>query len=133
MISEPVGGDEDATEHQRAEDTKEQDPVLELPRHREVAEDDRPDEDVVHGQGLLDQVAGEVLLAGLRAVGPPHHRAERGAGGHPDAGPGRSLPYADDVGRAMGEQVDGQHRPDKAEDRQPHPQGNVHDRDRLPV
>ena len=34
--------------------------------HREVGEDQRPDEDVVDAEALLDQVAGEVLAGGRR-------------------------------------------------------------------
>ena len=56
-----------AAEDQRAEDAVEQHPVLVLAGYGEVAEDDREDEDVVDGQRLLDDVAGEVLARRARA------------------------------------------------------------------
>jgi hypothetical protein len=83
-----TGGDECAAEHQGADDAEEQHAVLELPRDGEVGEDDRPDEDVVDGERLLDQIAGEVLLTELGAVQPPDADAERDAERDPDHGPG---------------------------------------------
>lgn len=57
------------TAHEKsAEDAPEQQAVLVERRHREEAEDHRDHEDVVHAGGLLDDVAGQVLL---RAVAAP--------------------------------------------------------------
>ena len=52
---------EHRSEHQRSEDPPEQDPVLVLAGHGEVAEDQSPDEHVVDRQALFDQVPGQVL------------------------------------------------------------------------
>jgi hypothetical protein len=73
----------------------EQHAVLVLPRDREVAEDQRDDEDVVHRQRLLDQEAGVVLGAALRPQEPPdpgpeQHRHRDVAGRQQQA-----LPHAD--------------------------------------
>ena len=84
-------------------DPVEQDPVLVLPGHGEVAEDQREDEDVVDCQRLLDQVAGEVLAPGLGAVGPPHHATEAEAERDPDRRPDRRLLDGDDVRGAVGD------------------------------
>ena len=53
-----------APEHERAEHPPEQDPVLVLLRHREVRQDHGPDEHVVDGETLLDDVPGDVLAGG---------------------------------------------------------------------
>jgi hypothetical protein len=106
---------------------QEQHPVLQLPGDGEEGEDDGPDEDVVHGQGLLDQVAGEVLLAELCPVGPPDPGAEADADRDPHRGPQRRLADADHVRVAVGEQVDGEHGDDAAQHGEPQPQGDVHD------
>ena len=62
-----AGGDEDRAEHDGAHDAPEQDAVLVLLGHGEVPEQHREQEDVVHRERLLDEVAGEVLAAGLGA------------------------------------------------------------------
>ncbi|MCB5280995.1 hypothetical protein BJQ89_00729 [Arthrobacter sp. ES1] len=80
-------GDENATEDQRAEDPEEQDPVLVFAGYREVREDNCPDEHVIDGEGFLDQVAGEVLLAKLLAVNLPDQGAETNPDNNPDRGP----------------------------------------------
>ena len=122
-----AGGDEHPAKDQRAEDPEEQHPVLVLPRDDEVAEDDRPDEHVVHRQRLLDEVAGEVLLARLGAVEAPDEGAERDAERHPDDRPQRRLTHPDDMGAPMGEEVDSEHGDDDSEHRGPHPERDIHD------
>jgi hypothetical protein len=59
--------------------------------------DDRPDEDVVHGQVLLDHLSGDVPLTRSGAVGRP----DPGAGGHTDRHPDRRLQHAGDVRLAV--------------------------------
>jgi len=61
-------GDHHAAHHERAEDAPEEDAMLVLRRDGEVAEDHGDDEDVVHREGLLDEVAGEEELGGFEAV-----------------------------------------------------------------
>ena len=79
-----AGEDEHQPQHQRAEDAPEQHPVLVLARHDEVAEDQRPHEDVVDAEALLDQVAGVVLARRLAAVDRPDDQPEGEADADPD-------------------------------------------------
>jgi hypothetical protein len=60
--------DHDAAQHDHRDDAPDQGAVLVLPRDREEGEDQADDEDVVDGQRLLDEEAGEVGQAGMRAV-----------------------------------------------------------------
>lgn len=77
---------------------EEQHPVLVLPGYGEVARDDGPHEDVVDRRGLLDQVAGEVLLSQVGAVLPPDEATEADAAQDPHDGPGSGLTDTDHVG-----------------------------------
>jgi hypothetical protein len=79
--------DEGEPQHQGAEDTPEQHPELELLGDREVAHDERPHEDVVDAQALLDQVARDVLARGLTALPGEDDAGE----GDADADPHRRL------------------------------------------
>ena len=102
--------------------------MLELGGHGKEAEDDGPDEHVVHGQGLLDDVSGEVLLPVLGAPHLPHDGAERDTERHPDTGPNGRFPDTDGVGAAVGEQVNGQHGHDEGHDGGPCPEGYIHEK-----
>ena len=111
--------DEQRAEDQRAEDAVEQHAVLVPGRHREVREHRDEHEDVVDGERLLDDVAGEELERGiageLRVVEPgerrhlrqvPEHVAvEQVVEGereqHPDDAPGGGLARADLVRLAV--------------------------------
>jgi len=66
-----TGEDHDRTQHDRAQDADDEHLLPLFFRHREVAHDHQEHEDVVHRQGLLDQITGEELQADL--VG--HHLA----------------------------------------------------------
>ncbi len=81
-------GDEGAAQDQRPEHSEEEDPVLVGRRDGEVAEHQGEHEDVLHRQRLLDEVAGEVLLAGAGAAPHPDHHSE----GDPEGDPGRGWP-----------------------------------------
>ena len=118
--------DEDRPEDQGTDHAVEEHAVLVLPGHREVAEDHGPDEDVVDRQGLLDDVAGEVLEAEFGAVGPPDDPTDRDGHRDPDARPDGGFLNTDDVGIAMHEEVDREHREDAREERAPDPECNVH-------
>ena len=72
-----AGEDEDRPHDQRAEDAPEQHAVLVLRRHEEVAHDQRPHEDVVDAQALLDQVARHVLAGRLRRRTTTRSRTRR--------------------------------------------------------
>ncbi len=125
-----TGGDEDAPpEDQRAEHAVEQHPVLVFPGHGEVGKDDREDEHVVHREGFLDDVAGEVLGGELRAppAPPPDQPAEADCEGDPYRRPCRGLAHAYDVGFAVGKQVHRQHDHDDGQHHRPHPPRNRHD------
>ena len=71
VMSAAPEGDHDRPHDERAEDAPEQHLVLVLRRHREVGEQQREDEDVVHAQRLLDEVTGEELQRLLGAVEVP--------------------------------------------------------------
>ena len=121
-----AGRDEDPAEDERTQHAEEEHPVLILAGDGERGEDDGPDEDVVHGEGLFDQIAGEVLLAELGTPHRPHQDAEGDAQGHPDDRPDRRLAHADDVRSAVRDEIDDQHHQDHAQDGEPHPHGNTH-------
>ena len=77
VISAAPSGDHDGAHDQRAENAPEQHLVLVLRRHREVREQQREHEDVVHAQRFLDQVAGEELQRLLRARVMPDAEIEQ--------------------------------------------------------
>ncbi len=94
---------------------------------RERPEDQREDEDVVDREALLDQVAGEVLPAGLRPHPDPDPRAERDGEPHPDRAPQGGFAQPDGVRIPMHhEQVQHQHRDDEREEGCPYPEVHVH-------
>ena len=65
--------------------SREQNAPLQLRRYGKIAEQHQPDKDVIHRQGLLDQVAGEKLqrllvgefTAGIGIQIPPDGAIER--------------------------------------------------------
>ena len=69
-------GDERAAHHQRHHDAEKQYLLLVLAGHRELAHDDHEHEEVVDGQRLLGDVAGEVLTAIGSAPLPPDEETE---------------------------------------------------------
>ena len=69
--------DEDAAEDQRQDDADQQRLLLILLRHVEARHDDQEDEQVVDGQAVLRQPAGEELHTELAAVEEPHPQPER--------------------------------------------------------
>jgi hypothetical protein len=121
------GGDEGAAEDQSAEHSEEQHPVLVLTWYGEVAEDDGPHEDVVDREGLLDQVAGEVLLAQLVAVPPPDQYTEADTTSHPHDRPDGGLPDTDHMGMTVRDQVDQQHGDHRSDDGEPQPERDIHE------
>ena len=54
-----TGKDHDGTQHDRAQHAIHQHPTLQGCRHRKIAEQHQPDEDVIHRQGFFNQIAGE--------------------------------------------------------------------------
>ncbi len=77
-------------------------------RHLEVAEDQREDEEVVDRQALLEQPRGRVLHAGVAPRHGEDDDAEDDGQADPADAPAGGLLEADDVGVAVGQQVDGQ-------------------------
>jgi hypothetical protein len=61
-------GDEAAAENKRAQNPEVQDPPLQPGRHLQRGEQHHEREDVVHAEGLLQQVTGEILTGGARAL-----------------------------------------------------------------
>jgi hypothetical protein len=103
----------------------EQDPVLVGARDREEAEDHRDDEDVVHGQRLLDDEAGQVFLRPLRADRPPHPGAEQEAERDVEGGQRHALADADFLlGIAVQDaEIEGEQETDDGMEGEPHPDG----------
>ncbi|GAB5078430.1 hypothetical protein ARTHROSP310_15710 [Arthrobacter sp. AD-310] len=120
------GSNKQAPEDQRPQDAQEEDAVLVLARNRKKREDDRPDKNVVHGQGLFNQIPGEVLLPELGAVQEPDHTAERHAEEHPHSGPHCGFTDRDNVRVPVGDEVHDEHDEDESDDSEPHPQGDIH-------
>ena len=88
VMSAAPSADHDGAHDQRAEDAPEQHLVLIHGRHREVGEQQREDEDVVHAERFLDDVAGEELQR-LRPAGiVPDAEVEEQRQRDPDDRPG---------------------------------------------
>src|SRR5690606_30056892 len=68
--------DQQRTQHHDADNAPEQHPMLQGAWHADEAEDRRDDEDIVHREALLDDVAGEKLQPGLAAAHEPDPYAE---------------------------------------------------------
>jgi hypothetical protein len=123
--------DHHGAQHDRADDADHQHPLLELRRHREVGEDHQEDEDVVHRQTLLDEIAGEEFhrpgVGHGRAVilinSPPEQRIEGEAQGHPDQRPVQRLLHAHGVGALLlqYDEVDEQRHENGRSKKQPKP------------
>ena len=134
--------DHRTSEEQSANDAPEQHAVLVERRHREEAEDHRDHKDVVHAEGLLDDVAGQVLLRRhrtavrqpvdrvhhhakakpLAVVGEVHEYGKRQPHGQPHGRPGEGLLDADDMSIAVKDaQVQCQHQQDKRYECYPDP------------
>jgi hypothetical protein len=79
--------DEDRAHDQRAEDAPEQDAELILTRNCEEREDDRPYEDIVDREALLDEETRVVLARHHTAL--PH--GQQHAEGEPDGDPHRRF------------------------------------------
>ena len=86
--------DEDHPQDQRQHDPDDQDLLLVLVGHRERAHDDHEHEQVVDRQALLDDVAGEVLAAGLPARDRAEDDAEADRDGDVEDRPQRRLAEA---------------------------------------
>ncbi len=78
----PHRSDEAAAQRERAGQARERHPVLAGGRHGECVEEQREDEQVVDAECLLDEVGGEVLLAGIRALPQGDDEQEAGPGAH---------------------------------------------------
>ena len=93
-------------------------------------EDSQEDERVVDAEGLLDQVAGEPLEAGLRAAPPEDPAVEREGERDPDDAPDRRLPHRDLVGLAVeDEEIEGEHPEDEAPEEEPEREIGRHERE----
>ncbi len=120
------GEDEDGSHHQGSEDAPEEDPELVLRGDGEVGEEHRPDEHVVDGEALLDQVASQVLPGGLTSLPPEQDEDEPESEGNPGGALYRRLPEGDDVGSAVDDQqVHQEEHDDHAQHRRPHPRRYV--------
>src|ERR1700686_3993017 len=78
--------------------------MLVLLRHSEVRENQDEDEDVVHGQGVLDQVPGQKLETRFLSHCLVDGEGEAKREGYPDRAPGRRF-LEGDLGRSAVEQT----------------------------
>ena len=121
-----TGEDEDGAQDEGAEDAPEQHPELVLGRYGEVREDHRPHEDVVDGEALLDQVAGQVLTGGRPSERPGDDPAEGEADGDPHRALDPGLPQADRVRAPVDdEQVAQEEDGDAGHQRHPRPRRHL--------
>jgi hypothetical protein len=125
--------DHDAAQHDHRDDAPDQGAVLVLPRDSEEGEDQADDEDVVDGQRLLDEEAGEVGQAGMRAVGrgdlpglvgPPDRAAVEDREADVEGREPQALRYAHLLVLLVEDaEVEGEQGDDDAEEARPHPDG----------
>ena len=102
--------------------------LLVLRRHRERTHDYGEDEEVVHRQGLLGDVAGEVLAAEFAAPLPPDEHAEHHRNGDVDRRPDRRFPQGGFVcDPNVCEEVEDEESQDHHAGDDPHLHGYVHD------
>ena len=116
--------DHQAAQQHGGEDAPEQHPVLGGPRDAQRRQDHRDDEDVVHGQRLLDHEPGDVFLARLTAEIPPDPAAEGEAQGEVEAREQEALAHADLVVPVPVQQteIEGEQPGDQDVEAKPHPQ-----------
>ena len=93
--------DHHAAHDQCAKDAPEQDPVLLLQGHAEIGEDERDDEDVVHREAQLDDVAGDELDGFARRTVQVDEAGEGHRQREPQGGPTERLAELHDVRRAV--------------------------------
>ncbi len=100
LLDEPAAGEHHAgPHHDGTQYPVQQYPALQLGRNGKVAEQHQPDEDVVHRQRLLDEVAGEELqpllvgnfTAGTVIQPEPDGQVEEERHADPDEGPDTRL------------------------------------------
>ena len=114
--------DHDAAQHDNAEDAPEEHPVLVLPRDRQRGEDQRDDEDVVHGQRLFHHEGGHVFGRRRGAELPPDEAAEGDAQRDVEGRELQALRDADLLVAAVQHpEVERQQHEDRAEECQPQP------------
>ena len=119
--------DEDEPQHERADDAVAQQAMTLGDRHAERGEDEQEDEDVVQGQRLLDEVAGEVR-AGVLGVPDQQQHAEEGErdaqprearhGGQPEAHLAAAAADDEQVDRQEDDDRDGEAEPGRGGGRQ---------------
>jgi len=108
-------GDEDSPQHERARDADEQNALLQLARHREGAEQQEEDKEVVDRERLLDEIAGEELQSLVAAEALPEPHPEGRGDGEVEGGPAPRLGHGDLVGAAGDEEVEDEERDDAAD------------------
>jgi MFS family permease len=107
--------DGETAHHEREHDAPEQQLAPLLVGHREGAEDEQEDEEVVERQRALDQVDGQVVDRTVSAVERPQWQGDRHAEHEPADAPGRALAEAGLAAAGEEQQVDEQERGDDRE------------------
>ena len=126
-----AGEDHDGPHNDRPQHAENQHALLQLQRNAEEREKHQPDEDVVDGKGLFDQIAGgklEGLLIGHHATRgtvqiPPEAGGKKAGDNHPHGRPRCRLAKGDAMlpPAASHEKINGQHDHNDRKENSPQP------------
>ena len=117
-----AGEDEQQPHHDRAEDPPEENPILVHQGNREEAEDDHEDEDIVHRERFLDQIARQIDAPDLMSRPPPDQTIEDQRQADPeDRPPGRLLERGRVIVSMEYQQIQRQKQDDQHAERKPVP------------
>src|SRR5580698_4613327 len=95
------GKNEEAPHQQRAEDSPKQDAVLMLLGYREIAEDHKEEEEIVHAEGEFEHVASDEFERHLAPLPEKDHSGKGRGQADPHGAPGKSLAGAHDAAAAV--------------------------------
>jgi hypothetical protein len=87
--------------NQGTDDSPEQNPMVKPWRHGKIRKEQNKNKDVVHTEGILDEVAGEELQPFGWTEFVVNERAKRERKNDPDDAPQKSLAETDDVRLAV--------------------------------
>ena len=124
--------DHQAAHPQGAQQAPKQDPVLKRGGDAEPVEDEGDDEDVIHGEGKLNEIAGveleRFLLAAPRLEGQPKEHGQT----DPQGRPRQRLPHLDHAGAVVEHaQIEAQEHQHTDHETDPVPPGNVNHREHI--
>jgi hypothetical protein len=95
------GNDEDGSQDNGTENSPEEDLMLIARGDFEVGEDEQEDKDIVHAEGLFDQVTRQKLKRFLGAIPEVNSHIEEKCQGNPDSTPDEGFSNMDDMSLAL--------------------------------